>query len=247
MIRCKSLSWSLFLWTLVFLYTWFEFNDFKSYWKVLPVAFWSLAASVLIVLLAKDAPNKKFILMILSWSIVVSIGLILKIFDVINAIALNIHVSVMTGIVAIVWCITSHAEHVTEAGLHWYIWFLLVILTLCCTFNTNDDTAKIIYVIAAASSFITHVIYIWHVFRVQTSGQERCQHVFRTMSCFTLTTFLLISAILLETDSITREHWQDLIYTVEILVAIVIITDSIIGFTNEPIKHGYTTVSTDVV
>ena len=105
----------------------------------------------------------------------------------------------------------------------------------------------VIYLTTIGSICKKDYIYIWHVFRVQTSGQERCQHVFRTMSCFTLTTFLLISAILLETDSITREHWQDLIYTVEILVAIVIITDSIIGFTNEPIKHGYTTVSTDVV
>ena len=247
MIRCKSLSWSLLLWALVFVYTWFEFNDFKSHWKVLPVASWTLAAIVLIILLAKDAANKKFILMALSWSIVVSIGLILKIFDVINGLALNIHVSVMTGIVAIVWCITSHAEHVTEAGLHWYIWFLLIILALCCTFNSNDDTAKIIYVVAAASSFIIHLTYIFHVFKVQTAGPERCQHIFRIMSCFTLTTILLVAAILLETDSITRDHWKDLIYVVEILVVIVIVADSIIGFTSEPIKHGYTTVNTDVV
>jgi len=247
MVRCKSLSWSLFLWTLVFLYTWFEFNNFKSYWKILPVAIWSLVATVLILLLSKDANNKKFILIILSWSIVVSIGLMLKTFDVINEVALNIHVSIMTGIVAIVWCITSHAEHVTEAGLHWYIWFLLIILTLCCTFNSNNELAKMIYVIAVASSFVIHVIYIWHVFKIQTSGPERCQHIFRTMSCFSLTTFLLISAILLESDSITRDHWKSLIYLVEILVAVVIVTDSIIGFTNEPIKHGYATVITNVI
>ena len=103
MIRCKAFAWSLFLWSLVFLYTIFEFQDYKTHWKVVPVITWTVSAIVLIFLLAKDAKNKKLMLLALSWSIVISIGIILKITDVIDSIALNIHISVMSEMANLIY------------------------------------------------------------------------------------------------------------------------------------------------
>lgn len=240
MFHCKTVVWSLFLWAMVFMYTFFEFQNYQVYWRVLPVVTWTISAIILCALLAKDASNKKSFILALGWSIVVSIGILLYNLDVIDSIALNIHVSVMSGLVAIVWCITSHAEHVTEAGLHWYIWFMLMILTLCCTFNSDQSMGQLIYIFAATISFTVHLIYIWHVFKVQVSGPERCQHIFRILSCLVLTTILLVSSILVRTETISKSHWQETIFAVEIIAGIIIGTDSIIGFTHDPINGGYT-------
>jgi len=247
MIRCKPIVWSIFLWALVFMYTWFEFKDYEVHWKVLPVITWCVGGIALIILLAKDAVNKKSLILALSWSIIVSIGLLLYNFGQIDSTGLNVHVTIMSAIVAVIWCITSHAEHVTEAGLHWYIWFMLLILTLCCTFNSESPNGQLVYILAATISFIIHAIYIWHVFKIQSSGPERCQHVFRILACFILTTILLVSSILLKTASVTFDHWRDIIFTVEILAVIVIITDYIVGFAHDPIKHGYENVNQNAV
>jgi len=225
------------------MYSWFEFEDYKVQWKVLPVITWTISAIILIVLLAKDGANQKSFILALSWSIVVSIGLILYNVEVIDSLALNIHVTIMSAIVAVVWCITSHTEHVTEAGLHWYIWFMLLILTLCCTFNSDQDQGQLVYIFAASIVCILHVIYIWHVFRIQSPGQERCRHIFRILSCFVLTIILLISSILVKTETITKGQRLDTIFAIEFLALIIIIADSIIGFTHDPINDGYKNVN----
>jgi len=247
MFRWTSVGWSLFLWILVFIYSWFEVEDYKVQWKLLPVITWTISAVILITLLAKDMANQKSIILALSWSIIVSIGLILYNVKVIDSIALNIHVTIMSGIVALLWCITSHTAHMTEAGLHWYIWFMLLILTLCCTFNSNQTQGQTIYIVAAGIVCVLHGVYIWHVFRVQSPGQERCQHIFRIISCFILTIILLVSAILDKTDNITKKHLQETIMVVEVIALLIILTDSIIGFSRDPINDGYNNVNQNVV
>ena len=247
MFSWKSVGWSLFLWTLVFVYSWFEMEDYKVQWKVLPVITWTISAIILIILLAKDTENQKSLIVALSWSIVVSVGMILYNVEAIDSAALNIHVTIMSAIVAVIWCITSHTEHVTEAGLHWYIWFMLLILTVSCAFNTDQHVSQIIYIVAVSLVCVGHVLYIWHVFRIQTFGQERCQHIFRILSCFVLTIVLLVSGILVKTETITNKHWQETIIGVEIMALIIIIADSVIGFSRDPINDGYNNVNQHVV
>lgn len=225
------------------MYSWFEFEDYKVQWKVLPVITWTISAIILVILLAKDSANQKSLILALSWSIIVSIGLILYNVEVIDSFAMNIHVTIMSAIVAVVWCITSHTEHVTEAGLHWYIWFMLLVLTLCCTFNSDQDQGKLVYIFAASIVCILHVIYIWHVFRIQSPGHALCQHIFRILACFVLTIILLISSILVKTEIITKGQQLETIFVVEILALVIIVTDSIIGFTHDPINNGYKNVN----
>jgi len=237
MYQLRSLFWSLFLWASVFTYSWLTYIESDAFWRALPVSINLLANVILIALYSKDVRNTKSILLSLSWSIVVSIGLLLHIYNMIDEIAFNIHISIMSVIAATVWCITSHAEHVTEAGLHWYIWIMLMILALCAAFNQQSDNAQMVYIIAVSISFASHCYYLWHIFKVQSSGTARCKHVFRVVSCFVLISILLIGSILARNETITSSVWQDTIFIVEFLAAIIIIIDFVVGFSQKTIKY----------
>jgi len=234
MFRCKTVVWSLFLWGLVFSYTLFTYADYDSTWRTVPVAVNIASNMILIILLVRDVRNTKRIVVALCWSILVSIGLILRIYDVIDAIALNIHVSIMTLLISVAWCIVSHANHLTEGGFHWYVWCMLVILTLCST--NNGEGGRTIYITAASMSTAIHILYIWHVFHVQSPGYERCKHVFRVLSCFSLSLTLLVSSILVQTDVIPWSTQQYIIVGVEVAAVVVIVIDSVIGFSHRTIK-----------
>lgn len=243
MFRRRAVTWGLFLWALVFSYTWLTYIDASSQLRMIPIAINILACTILVPLLARDASNMKSVLLALCWSIVISLGVLLRTLDVIDGIALNIHISVMTGIVTLVWCIMSHAEHVTEGGFHWYVWFLLVTLSLCTAFNSQTQEARLVYVVAASISFVVHCFYVLHVLRIQSVGSERCQHIFRVVSCFMLITTILINAILIQSDIITYQHWQELILVAEVVIAVIIVIDSVIGFSHQPIKQEYAPLS----
>jgi len=247
MFRRRAVVWSLFLWTLVFSYTLLTYLESSIQLRLIPIALNIVACSALVPLLAKDASNTKSLLLALAWAIVISIGLLLRTVDIIDTVALNIHVAVMTGIVTLVWCVMSHAEHVTESGFHWYVWFMLAILSLCAAcYSQTVDTIRI-YVVAVAVSFVVHCFYIMHVFKIQSSGIERCQHLFRILSCFALVSAILISSILVSTGTVSVEHWQQTIIALEAVVGIVIIVDSVIGFSRLPIKQDYSPLPNDVI
>lgn len=247
MFRRRAVTWGLFLWALVFSYTWLTYIDASRQLRIIPIAINILACTVLVPLLTRDASNMKSVLLALCWTIVISFGVLLRTLDVIDGIALNIHISIMTGIVTLVWCIMSHVEHVTEGGFHWYIWVLLVLLSLCAAFNSQTPEARLVYVVAASISFIVHCFYVLHVLKIQSDGSERCQHIFRVVSCLVLITTILINSVLIQSDVITYKHWQELVIVVEVAVAIVIIIDSAIGFSHQPIKQEYQPVYNNVI
>lgn len=247
MFRRRAVTWGLFLWALVFSYTWMTYIDASPQFRMIPIAINIIACTVLVPLLARAASNTKSLLLALCWTIVISIGVLLRTLNVIDSIALNIHVSVMTGIMTLIWCIMSHAEHVTEGGFHWYVWFLLVTLSLCAAFNSQTPEARLVYVVAASISFLVHCFYVLHVLKIQSSGPERCQHIFRVVSCLVLITTILINSIMVQSDIITYQHWQELIIGLEVVVAVVIVIDSAIGFSHQPIKQEYQAVYNNVI
>ena len=233
----RPYAWILLLWALVFSYTWLTYNEVSQGIRSIPVGINIAANIILITFLSKDPKKTKAWLLSLSWSVVICIGILLHIYELINDTAFSILIAMMTGIAASAWCIASHAEHVTEAGLHWYVWIMLIIITLCAGFNGQGETARVVYIIATAVSLISQIYYIIHIFKVQAAGPERRQHVFRVgMSCVIFTT-ILIGAILIADDSITQRAWYEIIFVVEILSAIVIIVDFIIGFSQQSINY----------
>lgn len=233
----RPYAWILLLWALIFSYTWLTYNEASQGIRSIPVGINIAANAILITFLAKTPKTTKPFILALSWSIVICIGILLHIYESLNDVAFSIFIAIMTGIAASIWCIASHAEHVTEAGLHWYVWIMLIIITLCAGFNGQGETARIVYIIATAISLVSQLYYIIHIFKVQAAGPERRQHIFRIgMSCAIFTT-IFIGAILVADDSITDKSWYEIILSVEILTAIVIIVDFIIGFSQQSINY----------
>lgn len=233
----RPLIWSLFLWALLFSYSWLNYVDASVIWISVPIVANIISCIILAVIYSSDTRNTKANLVALSWSMVVSVGVLLHTIDIIDDIALNIHIAVMSVIIASVWCITSHAEHVTEGGLHWYIWSMLMIFALCSVFNREHKHSANIYLFAVIVSFMSHVYYIWHIFRIQSSGRARCRHIFRVVSCLVLFSTFLVSSILTVSEEISEKIRQEIILGIEFVLAAIIIVDWVLGFSDNSIKY----------
>jgi len=237
MYSIRPLIWSLFLWGLVFSFSWLTYIDAQVVWKSIPIVTNILTCVLLIILYSKDARNTKSKILALSWSIVVSIGVLFHTIDIIDDIALNVHIACMSMIVAAVWCITSHAEHVTEGGLHWYIWTMLVVFALCAAFNGESANSRSVYLFAIIISFISHFYYVWHILKVQSTGRTRCRHIFRVVGSLILFSTFLIASILTNYGQIVPKTRIEIIFSVEIAAAVIIIIDWVLGFSDNSINY----------
>jgi hypothetical protein len=237
----------MFLWSLVFAYTWLTYTEAATKWRMIPVIINIMSNLILLPLLSQKAANTKTFLLALSWSIVISIGIILHSLNIYDNLALNVHITIMSAISAIVWCIMSHAEHVTEGGFHWYIWTMLVILSFCSAFNTENDNAQLIFMVSIVVTLIVHSIYIIHTIKIQPRGIMRCQHIFRIICALIINSGILIVTLLLHSETLTNTQWLQSIIAIEIIGVIVILVDSVIGFSQKPIKQGYMRVNNNDV
>ena len=247
MISSRSLFWSLFLWSLIFAYTWLTHIEAAPKWRMIPMCINILSSLLLSVFLTRQYTTMKPYLLALGWSVFISSGIMLRLLNIINELALSLYISTMTCMAAVVWCILSHSQHVTEGGFHWYVWIMLLVLTLCSAFNNTSPDAQLVYIIACTVTLIAHCAYISHTIHIQPSGTERCRHLFRVISAFALITSLIISSILLHSDSISKNTWQESIIGIEIASAITIVIDSMIGFSQKTIKQQYSPVHNDVI
>ena len=245
MVRCQSIAWSILIWSIVFLYTWLTYIDSKPIYQTIVIGSLFPIILVLSVLVLKAVKKTKTLLLFTGWCFFVNIGVFLKTLDVINDWHLNLLVAIFTGLSSILWCVISHTEHVTESGYHWYVWSVISILTMCSAFNNDSQTAIVIYIINAAVLSLTQILYIWHVYNIQTSGRRRCKHIFRLLSCFSVIMFILVGSICYKTKEISEFEWQEWILIVEIILFVILIIDGLLGFTHSRINGDYEEASTD--
>lgn len=231
----RPYAWIMFLWALVFSYTWLTYQEASPTIRSIPVWLNIAAGIILIAFLCKNLRTSKNFILALLWVVIISVGLLLHIHGDLEDTLFNILIAIMTAIASGAWCITSHAENVTEAGLHWYVWTMLVIVALCVGFNGQGETARLVYMFAAAISLPTQIYYIYHIFTVQSPGTLRRQHVFRVSISSVLVVAIFIGAILIADNSISDKSWYELIFSVELLAAASIIIDFIIGFSQQTI------------
>ena len=247
MFRNRSVLWCLLLWSFLFSYTWLTHINAQLKWRMLPIIMNIMSNLVLIPLLANKASSTKSIILALCWSILISIGIVLHSFELLDALALNIYIASMTAITSIVWCVMSHTPHITEGGFHWYMWVMLMVLTFCAGFNYQTKNALMVFIVSIAATLVVHGIYIIHVFKIQPSGVQKYQHIFRVLCGFFLTSIVLICSALFHTDKINTNVWQDIIIGVEFGLLGAIVVDFLIGFTQTPIKQTYEPTNDNVI
>ena len=244
MFRCQTISWTIATWSMIFAYTLLTYFEQTPLIRSIPLYFLFAIALTLMGLVAHAASQTKTLLVLSSWAILSLIGICLRTLDIINDWHLNLMLASFTFIATGVWCVAGHIEDVTESGLYWYIWSLLSIGTILCAFNNNTQVGAIIYIVNTAILTLVHMVYIRHVFAVQTSGPIRCRHLFRVISCLCIVVLVLSGSICFKTEVIDNVEWQQWVIATEIASLCLLIIDAILGFAQHRI-NGYDLADTD--
>jgi len=232
MVSCRSLSWILCFWSLIFTYTLLTHENFSRKMRIIPLIllFCSISACTAILMYTKAVKYTKTIIWFGFWSLLTCIGMILYTMNWVDDIFINIYITIFSALASVFWCVTSHAEKVTEPGLHWYIWSITIIITICCAFHNSSDTAITVYIVNCIVVSLINIGYLYNICKVQPSGNRRCMRWWHVISCFTLSVTLLVGSILHKMKEITTNDWELYILGVEGTILLLVVVDFLIGF-----------------
>ncbi len=237
MVSCRSLSWILWFWSLIFTYTLLTHEKISNKIRTVPLIllFLSISMCAGILIYEKVVKYTKTIIWLAFWSLLTCIGLILYTMNWIDDVFINIYITVFSAFASVFWCVASHSERVTEPGLHWYIWSITIIITICCAFHNSSDTAITVYIVNCIIISLINIGYLYNICKVQPSGNRRCKRWWRVIACFTLSVILLIGSILHKIEEITVNEWERYILFVEGIILLFVLVDFVIGFYQERI------------
>ena len=245
MFRCQTVLWGILIWTMIFGYTVLTYADVSHMYQTIPIVALFVTIVVLNSLLIHATRQTKSILIFSTWCFFALVSILLRTWGVINDWHLNLIVAIFTAIAAIIWCIAGHVENITESGLYWHVWSILSIFSVLCAFNNDSQTAIVIYSVNTGILSLTHALYIWHIVATQQSGARRCRHLFRTISCLVVIISLLVGSISYKTEGIDEKDWQEWVIVTEIVLLVMLVVDSILGFVHNRINGEYSMVDLD--
>ena len=234
MFPCRTLSWILCFWSLIFTYTLLTHQNYSNGTRRIPLVL--LCVSIImcswLLIYEKVVRYTKTVLWLAAWSLVICIGMILYTLNPEIDVFINIYITVFSAIASLFWCVVSHTERVTEPGLHWYIWSITTIITICCAtewFRTSAETAIVVYIVNSIIVTLINFAYLFHICKVQPSGNRRCKRLWRVIACFILSILLLIGSILHESNGINTQQWEMYIVAIQGIVLFFIFVDVGIG------------------
>lgn len=235
MFRCHSIVWISILWSLIFSYTLMTHLELSPIARtsVLATAIAFILIGALLLVYEGVAKYTKVLLWIAAWSVAILLSLIFFTEQYISDLTLNLCITTISFIASIFWCVVSHSDRITEPGLHWYIWSLISVVVVSSAFNNTSSEAIIIYIVMCAVLVVVNVGYLLYMCTYQTDNERRCRHLWRISSTFAVSIALLIASILFKTDILTSIGWSESILGVQIMTLVVIIVDSVIGFSHD--------------
>jgi len=238
MFRCHSLVWVTLVWACVFSYT---MMIHLGVGHVLKTA--SIAAAMFITVLGAlllvyqgVVKHTKVLLWFCSWFIAVLLGVVFLSEEYISDVTLNIWFTVVSFIASVFWCVVSHAEKITEPGLHWYIWSMFAIVVLSSVFNNTTPQAIVVYIVNCALLTFVNVAYLVHICTNQAKNRRRCRQITRVCTCFAITCMLLVGAVLQKTETIANDTWTEYIMFAQAGVLVACLVDGLIGFSQNDYK-----------
>jgi hypothetical protein len=180
----------------------------------------------------------KTLLWFSAWSFSIILGLIFfteGLFGF-NDLTLNLWVTAFTLLASIFWCVVSHADKITEPGLHWYIWSLISIVAVSSAFNNTSSTAISVHIVMCIILAVVNIGYLIYIYRVQSANNRRCRRLWRVGSCFAVSAGFIIGSILYKADKLTTNAWSEYIMATQGVAFVVVIIDSIVGFSQDEWK-----------
>lgn len=235
--RSHSLLWSLVVWTEIFVYTLLTQAESSASVCSIPVVALFVTIVAFVAFVQQESRQMKSLILFALWGCIVTIVLLLRTWSLVDDTFLNLYIAVTGLLTSIVWCIISHAAHISEAAWHWYIWSNILIIAVCGAFNHQTDTAEKYYIFNTGCLLVVQVTYIWYILHKQPSGSIRCRHLWRVAAGTLLSLALSVVHILQRSEHLTIGQWQESIVVIEIVLGLVVVTDAVIGFRQQPINY----------
>jgi hypothetical protein len=180
----------------------------------------------------------KTIIIASVYSVVISVFIVLEIFDVVDSTFVNYGVGITAILVSIFWCFSSHYETKTDPGWHWFIFSSVFIIAVCAAFNFENEPAQTVFIINTAFVVIILLIYIWNVMKTHAIGPRRFRHIIRVIVVGFVAIVVLLGNVLKRSQYISFESLEKIIIAVEIIIGFGLVFD----FCSPPATIKYTSV-----
>jgi hypothetical protein len=159
------------------------------------------------------------------YSVVISVFIVLEIFDVVDCTFVNYGVAITAVLVSFFWCFSSHYRTKTDPGWHWFVFSSVFIVAVCAAFNFENEPAQTVFIINTILVVIIQFIYIWNVVKTQASGNKRFRHIIRVVVVGFVATVVLIGNVLKRNDLISFQSLEIMVLAVEIIIGFGLIFD----------------------
>jgi len=239
MFRCHSLIWVSLVWSCIFAHTIMSLvgtNHIAKTAALLSAMFLTVTGAALLIR-QHVAKHTKIILWFCSWFVAVMLGMVFFSEEYIADVTLNIWVTAVTFLASLFWCVVSHADKITEPGLHWYIWSLISIVVVSSAFNNTSPTAIAVYIFNCTVLATVNVGYLVHICRRQANNHRRCRQLLRVSVCFFISFALLVGSVLHKTNTLTTKMWTEYIMGIQVALLLGFIVDGLIGFSQNDYKE----------
>lgn len=237
MFRCHSIVWVSIIWALIFSYTLMTHlgTTHIARTSVLVTADIFIFVGSALLVYENVATYVKTLLWFSVWSFSIILGLIFfteGLFGF-NDLTLNLWVTAFTLLASIFWCVVSHTDKITEPGLHWYMWCLISIVAISSAFNNTSKTAITIHIAMCVILTVVNIGYLVYIYRVQSANDRRCRQLWRVGSFFVVSTGLITGSILYKSEVLSPNVWSEYIIVTQGVAFILIVVDSVVGFSQK--------------
>ena len=180
----------------------------------------------------------KTVILASVYGVVISVFLLLEIFDVVDSTFVNYGVAVTAVLVSFFWCFSSHYKTKTDPGWHWFVFSSVFIIAVFAAFNFEDEPAQTVFIINTVLVVIILFIYIWNVMKTHAYGEKRFRHLVRVVFVGFVAISILVVNVLKRNDLISFQSLETIILGVEIIIGFGLLLD----FCSTPSTIKYTSV-----
>lgn len=199
--------------------------DVRPLYLSIPVISLMLTLLIFLSFLIQMFSEFKTVILASVYSVIVSVLIILKIFDIIDSTFVNYGVAVIAILASFFWCFSSHYETKTDPAWHWYVFSSVFIVAVSSAFNFEAEPAQAVFIINAALVVITQILYIWNVMNTQTYGNKRFRHLMRVVFVGFVAISVLVANILKRSEIISFQSLEEIILGLEIIIGFALVYD----------------------
>jgi len=214
-------SLRLFLcWLIVITYTALIMENVSYIWRLLTLVLLLLSVLYLLVQIFDKRDQLKTTIWLSFATICSCLLLILHTLELIDNVMLSGFITGIVIILSISWCFISHIKQITDAGWHWYVWSLTVLVIVCImtiTLDVNETTAVWVFSGNIVFVVLLHLRYIYDLY-ISNAQNLKCVRNIMWVVCSGIVSILLLVGLLTFTLEDT-DSWLKYVLGIEIFIA----------------------------